>query len=119
MGGCAQKSPAQAVVLYRGGPWEPILRGRENLCPSWVERLGQHGLGLGAMEAQRFSERETSARHPSDWTARLGQHGLGLGAMEAQMFSERETSARHPSVWAGLNAMLLFCDLQLSLSLAL
>ena len=50
-----QKSPAQAVVLYMGAPWDPILRARENLCPSLVARLVQHGLVLGATDAQRFS----------------------------------------------------------------
>ena len=53
-GGCAEMSPAQAVVLYRGALWEPILREGENLCPSLVERLAQRGLGLGATDAQRF-----------------------------------------------------------------
>ena len=33
-GGCAEKSSAQAVVLYRGDPSEPILRGCGNLCAS-------------------------------------------------------------------------------------
>ena len=59
--GCAEKSPAQAVVLYRGALWEPILRGRENLCPSLVARLAQRGLVLGATDAQ--SLRALSVQH--------------------------------------------------------
>jgi hypothetical protein len=63
---------------------------------------------LGAIEAQRFSVGETSARYPSGWSARLARCGLGLGAIEAQRFSVGETSARYPSGWS---ARLARCGL--------
>ena len=55
-----------------------------------VARLARCGLGLGAIEAQRFLVGETSARYPSGWSARLAQCGLGLVAIEAQRLLMRQ-----------------------------
>ena len=83
-GGCAEKSSAQAVVLYTDEPWEPILRAGGNLCASSA-RLRQSARSY----VQREFGHEAPRRGAEVWARQTSAHicvsSAGLGATRAEL----------------------------------